>query len=57
MNYTHKIVGSVLSVAMLATAVPVSQVCAGQVIYDCDTGTEDGYNYKLWKDYGNTKNG
>ncbi|MBR0486023.1 MAG: glycoside hydrolase family 11 protein [Oscillospiraceae bacterium] len=55
MNYTHKIAGSVLSVAMLTTAVPISQVCAGQIIYDCDTGIEDGYNYELWKDYGNTK--
>ncbi|MBR1554703.1 MAG: glycoside hydrolase family 11 protein, partial [Oscillospiraceae bacterium] len=40
---------------MLTAAMPISQASAGLVLYDCKTGIEDGYNYELWKDTGNTK--
>lgn len=51
----HKIAGGILSAAMLTAAMPISYVSAATVLYDCDTGIEDGYNYELWKDTGNTK--
>ncbi len=34
--------------------VPSMEVLAGPTYYDNKTGNEDGYDYELWKDYGNT---
>ena len=31
-----------------------TNVYAAQTIYDNQTGTQDGYDYELWKDYGST---
>lgn len=33
---------------------PSAEVLAAQTIYDNEIGTQDGYNYELWKDYGTT---
>lgn len=52
---TRKILSGILSIVMVASAIPLSYASAGKVLYDCDTGIEDGYNYELWKDTGNTK--
>ena len=34
--------------------VPSLSVKAATTLYDNRTGTQDGYDYELWKDYGNT---
>ena len=34
--------------------IPDTLVQAAQTLYNNATGTEGGYNYELWKDYGNT---
>ncbi len=45
----------VLSAALcLQLALPSIEVQAAQTFYDNTTGTEDGYDYELWKDYGST---
>lgn len=50
-----KLRGMLLSLAMCAQlAMPCVEVSAAQTIYDNATGTQDGYNYELWKDYGTT---
>ncbi len=33
---------------------PTAEVQAAQTIYDSEIGTQDGYSYELWKDYGTT---
>ena len=33
---------------------PTIEVQAAGTIYDNEIGTQDGYNYELWKDYGTT---
>ncbi len=46
---------SIAAVSLVSSMMPAYTANAGKVIYDCDTGIEDGYNYELWKDTGNTK--
>lgn len=44
-----------MALAMCAQlVVPNMQVQAAQTIYNNETGTQDGYNYELWKDNGTT---
>ncbi len=45
----------IAAVSLVSSMMPAYTANAGKVIYDCDTGEEDGYNYELWKDTGNTK--
>ena len=47
---------SVLLSIVLCTQLVLSSVGvqAAEVLYDNTTGTQDGYNYELWKDYGST---
>lgn len=47
--------GIILSVLMcLQLLLPSVQVQAARTIYDNEIGTQDGYSYELWKDYGTT---
>ena len=47
---------SILASAALCTAmIPTSFASAATILTDSKTGVEDGYNYELWKDYGDTK--
>ncbi|MBE6850338.1 MAG: hypothetical protein E7504_01145 [Ruminococcus sp.] len=43
-----------LSVIMGAVMMPISEISAATVLTDSKTGNEDGYDYELWKDSGNT---
>jgi peptidoglycan/xylan/chitin deacetylase (PgdA/CDA1 family) len=46
---------ALLSVALCAQLLaPALKVNAASTIYDNKTGTQDGYDYELWKDSGNT---
>ncbi len=50
-----KVKGTLLSLVLCAQlAMPCADVQAAQTIYDNATGTQDGYSYELWKDYGTT---
>lgn len=46
---------SIAAVSLVASMMPAYTANAGIVLYDSDTGIEDGYNYELWKDRGDTK--
>ena len=50
----RKAIKFITAALVFATLLPASIAFAGQVITDCDTGVEDGFNYELWKDRGNT---
>ena len=51
----NKLTAALLAVVMSATLlVPSIKAEAADVIYDNATGTQDGYSYELWKDYGDT---
>ena len=51
----RKLYGVLLVFALCVQLVlPSAEVQAAQTIYNNQTGTEDGYNYELWKDYGTT---
>lgn len=43
-----------LSVVMTAMMLPVQELSAATVITENKTGSEDGYDYELWKDTGTT---
>lgn len=43
-----------LMVLCVQLVLPSAEVLAAQTIYDNEIGTQDGYNYELWKDYGTT---
>ncbi len=45
----------IAAVSLVSSMIPAYTASAATVLYDCDTGIEDGYNYELWKDTGNTK--
>lgn len=44
----------VIFLLYIQVLLPDSIVFAAQTLYNNATGTEDGYNYELWKDYGTT---
>ena len=45
----------IITAALVAFALsPANLAFAGQTLYNCSTGVEDGFNYELWKDNGNT---
>lgn len=46
--------GLLVVIAMCFTLIPTNYIFAAQVITDNKTGNQDGYDYELWKDYGNT---
>ena len=51
----RKFYGLLLVFALCVQLVlPSAEVQAAQTIYNNQTGTQDGYNYELWKDYGTT---
>ncbi len=50
----HLLTG-IAAVSLVASMIPAYTASAAIVLYDSDTGIEDGYNYELWKDSGNTK--
>ena len=51
----RKLYGLLLVFALCVQLVlPSAEVQAAQTIYNNQTGTQDGYNYELWKDYGTT---
>lgn len=51
----QKLKAALLAIVMTAQLVfPMSQVQAATTLYDNATGTQDGYDYELWKDYGTT---
>ena len=50
----NKLISVVISGLMALTMIPAVNAYAGQTLYDKATGTEGGYSYELWKDYGNT---
>ena len=49
-----RFIGTALTAAMCLSSLPCIVVSADTVLTDCKTGTEDGYDYELWKDSGNT---
>ncbi|MBQ9766845.1 MAG: glycoside hydrolase family 11 protein [Lachnospiraceae bacterium] len=50
-----KLKGLLLTLAVcLQVVVPAAKADAATVLYNNATGTEDGYDYELWKDYGST---
>lgn len=51
----RKLKAVLLALVMCAQLVlPSAEVQAAQTIYNNETGTQDGYDYELWKDYGTT---
>lgn len=51
----RKLKAMLLSMLLCASlVVPSTFVQAAQTIYDNEIGTQDNYNYELWKDYGTT---
>ena len=51
----RKLLGAIISfVLCLQLIMPFQVIQAAQTLYNNATGTEDGYNYELWKDYGTT---
>ena len=51
----RKLKAALLSLVLVAQfVIPPLESQAAWTIYDNDTGTQDGYSYELWKDYGNT---
>lgn len=51
----NKVKAALLTMMMCAQLiVPAMTVHAADTIYDNKTGTQDGYSYELWKDYGTT---
>lgn len=51
----RKLKGLLLSIVMcISLLLPSAEVFAAQTIYDNEIGTQDGYSYELWKDYGTT---
>lgn len=54
-NLKKRLRGILLSVMLCAQLIlPSAKVQAAQTIYDNEIGTQDGYSYELWKDYGET---
>lgn len=50
-----KMAAVILSLSMaIMIFLPSTPVFAGQMVYNNETGIHGGYNYELWKDYGNT---
>ena len=50
-----KFLVALLTIALcIQVALPSFNVLAARTIYDNETGTQDGYNFELWKDYGTT---
>ena len=50
----RKIMGLLVVIAMCFSLIPANCVFAAQVITENKTGNQSGYDYELWKDYGNT---
>lgn len=51
----RRLEGIILSVLMcVQLLLPSVEVQAARTIYDNEIGTQDGYSYELWKDYGTT---
>ena len=46
--------GLLVVIAMCFSLIPANCVFAAQVITENKTGNQSGYDYELWKDYGNT---
>ncbi|MBQ9766844.1 MAG: glycoside hydrolase family 11 protein [Lachnospiraceae bacterium] len=52
---SKKLKGLLLTLALcLQVVVPAAKAEAATVLYNNATGSEGGYNYELWKDYGST---
>ena len=49
-----KLMGIVALLMCLTLVAPTVTIEAATTIYNNQTGTQDGYNYELWKDYGTT---
>lgn len=51
----NKLKGFLLSAVLcFSMIIPDMNASAAQTIYDNKTGSQDGYDYELWKDYGTT---
>lgn len=50
----HQWLAALCATTMAFTAIATDTVSAATVITENKTGTEDGYSYELWKDYGDT---
>lgn len=51
----RKMAAVILSLSLaIMIFLPSTPAFAGQMIYNNETGIHGGYNYELWKDYGNT---
>ena len=51
----NKLTAALLAIVMTAAlVVPSMTVQAADTIYNNKTGNQDGYDYELWKDTGNT---
>lgn len=50
----RKIMSLLVVIAMCFTLIPANYIFAAQVITNNQTGNQNGYDYELWKDYGNT---
>ena len=50
-----KMIAMIVSLSMaIMIFLPGTPALAGPIIYNNETGTHGGYDYELWKDYGNT---
>ncbi len=54
LDATQKLMGIVALLMCLTLVAPTVTIEAATTIYNNQTGTQDGYNYELWKDYGTT---
>lgn len=55
MKLKKSLKGVLLSVVLCAQLLmPTTSVQAAETLYDNEIGTQDGYSYELWKDYGTT---
>jgi len=56
MKWKLKKLAAMVTSIFMATMIilPGTPAFAGRIIYDNETGTHGGYDYELWKDYGNT---
>ncbi len=46
--------GILTAAAVTAVMLPVAAFGAGEIYTECKTGSQDGYDFELWKDNGNT---
>mgnify|MGYP000389945509 CR=1 FL=1 len=51
----NKLMGVVALLLCIGMMIPSVSAQAATTIYNEKTGVEDGYDYALWKDYGDTR--